>query len=127
MLAALAADAVLLVHFAFIVFVLAGGLLVLRIPSVAWLHLPAVAWAIFVEATGRVCPLTSIEHHLRAATGTRGDGGDFLWRYLLHVIYPAGLTHEIQVVLALVVVAVNVAVYAAWLARCSRIRRTALR
>jgi uncharacterized protein DUF2784 len=122
MLANFAADTVLLVHVAFIVFVLAGGLLVLRIPSLAWLHLPAVAWAIFVEATGRICPLTYVENHLRATAAMNGDAGDFLWRYLLRVIYPAGLTHETQMMLALIVVAINVAVYAAWLAHRARAR-----
>jgi hypothetical protein len=115
MLAHLAADAVLVVHAGFIAFVVLGGVLVWRVPSLAWLHLPAVAWATFVEATGRICPLTHIENHLRHVAGEAGYGVDFVSHYLLHAIYPAGLTRELQLGLALFVVAINLAVYAGWL------------
>jgi hypothetical protein len=125
MLAHLAADAVLLIHFGFIVFVLIGGLLVLRVPALAWLHLPAIAWAVFVEATARICPLTYVENALRAQAGLAGYGGDFLGHYLLRLIYPAGLTPGTQLVLALIVVAVNVAIYARLIRRWTR-RPTAL-
>ena len=83
MFAHVAADAVLLIHFGFIVFVLLGGLLVLRVPALAWLHLPAIAWAVFVEATARICPLTYVENALRAKAGLAGYRGDFLSHYLL--------------------------------------------
>lgn len=124
MLAHLAADVVLLAHFAFIVFVVIGGLLVLRLPRFAWLHVPAIAWAVFVEATGRICPLTYVENAFRAHAGLAGYGGDFLSHYLLQLIYPAGLTRATQLLLALIVVGVNAAVYARWFAR-RRARRAA--
>ena|SRR6185437_6422628 len=127
MLARIAADAVLAVHLAFIVFVLIGGVLVWRVPALAWLHLPAIAWAIFVEATGRLCPLTPLENHLRIASGDVGFGGDFVSHYLLRLIYPEGLTRAVQIALALVVVAVNVAAYSRWLMRKRSVRRSAMR
>lgn len=126
MLARLAADAVLLAHLAFIVFVLIGGILVWRIPSLAWLHAPAIAWAVFVEAAGRICPLTPLENRLRLASGEAGYGGDFVSHYLLRLIYPEGLTRAVQIALVLVVVAVNVAVYSRWLLRKRTAQRSAM-
>jgi hypothetical protein len=126
MLVRLAADAVLLAHLAFIVFVLIGGILVWRIPKLAWLHLPAIAWAIFVEATGRICPLTPLENGLRLASGEAGYGGDFVSHYLLRLIYPQGLTRDVQIALMLVVVAVNVAVYSRGLLRKRGARHSAM-
>jgi hypothetical protein len=126
LVAHVAAVAVLLLHFGFIVFVLLGGLLVLRVPALAWLHLPAIAWAVFVEATARICPLTYVENALRAKAGLAGYRGDFLSHYLLRLIYPAGLTPATQGVLALIVVAVNAAIYARWFARRQQRRRAAM-
>jgi hypothetical protein len=111
----LAADAVLVAHLAFIVFVLAGGLLVLRRPIWAAWHLPAVAWGAVAELTATVCPLTPLENSLRRAAGAAGYAGGFIEHYILPLIYPAGLTPHVQIVLGLVVLLVNVPVYAlAW-------------
>ena len=105
------ADLVVVIHALFILFVLAGGLLVLRWRWVAWLHLPAVTWAVLLEVNGWLCPLTPLEQHLRqAAHGTAYPGG-FIEHYLLPLIYPAGLTREIQLYLAIIVVVVNILVY----------------
>lgn len=109
----LAADGVLLLHLAFVVFALLGGLLVLRWPWLATLHLPAAAWATFIELSGRLCPLTGLENSLRERAGDAGYAGGFVEHYLLPVLYPAGLTREVQLALAGVVVAVNAAVYVA--------------
>lgn len=121
MLARIAADGVLVLHLAFIVFALLGGLLVLRWRRVALVHVPAVAWAAFVELSHSICPLTSIENRLRAAAGLSGYAGDFVDHYLTGVIYPAGLTRPIELLLASVVILVNVAIYGAMLT--SRRRR----
>ena len=111
----LAADAVLVVHLAFIVFVLAGGVLVLRRGLWAAVHLPAVAWGAFAELTGTICPLTPLENSLRRSAGAAGYDGGFIENYLIPLIYPASLTPRVQVVLGLVVLAINVPVYAlAW-------------
>jgi hypothetical protein len=120
--ASLGADLVVLIHFAFILFVVAGGLLVLQRPRVAWLHLPVVAWGAGIELIGWVCPLTPLENALRRAAGEAGYSGGFIEHYLLPLIYPAGLTREIQLALGLFVLLVNAVIYGivAW-----RLRRHA--
>ncbi|MCY1212328.1 hypothetical protein D9M68_120670 [compost metagenome] len=108
------ADLVVIVHGLFILFVVAGGLLALRWPRVAWLHLPAAAWGVLIEWSGWICPLTPLENTLRQAAGQAGYSGGFVERYLLPLIYPAGLTPAVQLWLGLVVLVVNGAVYALW-------------
>jgi hypothetical protein len=119
----LGAETVLLVHFAFIAFVLFGALLALRWQWVVVAHLPAAAWGFFVEMTGRICPLTYAENYLRNRAGESGYSQGFIEHYLLPVIYPAGLTQHIQFVLAGIVVAINVLAYG-WLLR-RRLRSSA--
>jgi hypothetical protein len=120
MLYRVAADAILVVHFAFVLFALLGALIVLRLPLLAWLHLPVVAWAAFVEFTGRVCPLTPLEVTLRQAAGDAGYASDFLEHYVVGVLYPEGLTRDLQVLLGAAVVLVNVAIYSAVLLHSRR-------
>lgn len=114
MLLRLAADALVLLHLAFILFVLGGGLLLLRWPRLAWLHLPAVAWGATVEFFHLLCPLTPWENQLRRAAGQAGYDGGFVEHYLIPLIYPAGLTAQLQLWLGAVVLLVNGAVYG-WL------------
>jgi hypothetical protein len=106
------ADAVLVLHFAFIAFALLGGLLVVRWPRLAWVHLPAAAWAAGIAFFGGICPLTPLENRLRAAGGETGYAGGFIEHQLEALIYPGWLTREIQVALGVVVLAVNLAAYA---------------
>lgn len=106
------ADAVLVLHLAFVVFVVLGGLLVLRRPRVAWVHLPAAVWGIAIEFGGWVCPLTPLENRLRELAGESTDRGDFIARHLLPVIYPEGLTREAQLALGLAALVGNGAIYA---------------
>ena len=108
----LLADGVLFLHFLFIAFVLGGGLLVMRWPRLAWLHLPAVVWGVVVEMMAWICPLTPLENHLRMLAGTGAYSGDFIQRYCLPIIYPAGLTPQIQWVIAGIVLIVNGVIYA---------------
>jgi NADH:ubiquinone oxidoreductase subunit H len=110
----LAAEVVLLFHLAFMVFVISGAAAVARWPWLSVVHVPAAVWGCFVEVTGRVCPLTSAENYLRIKGGELGYTESFIEHYLLAIIYPIGLTREIQFVLAAMVVASNVAIYA-WL------------
>ncbi|HXX83574.1 MAG TPA: DUF2784 domain-containing protein [Casimicrobiaceae bacterium] len=110
-----AAAAVLLLHAAFVLFAVFGGLLAWRWRWVAWLHLPAVAWAAFVEFTGRVCPLTPLENALRREAGETAYRGDFIGNYVGSLLYPEGLTPPMQALLGVAVVAINVAIYAAML------------
>lgn len=119
----LLADAVVVVHLLFIAFALAGGALVLRWPHVAWLHLPAVVWAAYVEFTGTICPLTPLENALRGRAGQTGYGGGFVEHYVIPLIYPPGLTPSIQYVIGAGVIAVNIAFYFAAWARRARTSR----
>ena len=107
----LLADLVLIVHLAFVVFVLCGGLLVLRWRWIAWLHLPAAVWGAVVEFIGWICPLTPLENWLRAQGGEFADEHDFTARYLLPILYPGDLTRNLQLLLGTVVVVLNAAVY----------------
>jgi len=105
------ADLVLVVHLAFVVFVLYGGLLILKWRWIAWLHLPAAVWGAVVEFTGWICPLTPLEVWLRAQGGETSYSSDFIAQYLLPVLYPVDLTRGIQLLLGTVVVVLNAAVY----------------
>lgn len=105
------ADMVLLAHLVFIVFALAGGLLLLRWPRLIWLHIPAMMWAVFVEVTARVCPLTPLENYFRELAGGNAYQGAFIERYLLPLLYPAGLTPAIQLLLAGAIVVLNAIIY----------------
>ncbi|HEX5759709.1 MAG TPA: DUF2784 domain-containing protein [Thermoanaerobaculia bacterium] len=107
----LAADAVLVVHAGFVLFVVLGGLLVLRWPRAAWAHLPAAAWGAAIEFLGWTCPLTPLENDLRRLGGQAGYPGGFIQHYIVALLYPGGLTPSLQVALGLFVVAVNLAVY----------------
>lgn len=111
MLYRVAADSLVLFHLCFILFVLFGGLLALKCRPVMWLHLPAAAWGVAVEVFHLPCPLTRWENLLRHLAGQDGYGGGFVEHYILTLIYPAGLTPNIQWVLAAVVLLINIAVY----------------
>lgn len=108
------ADLTVGLHLAFVVFVVLGGLVALRRPRAAWLHLPAALWGILVEYAGWICPLTPLEQWLRLLAGEAGYGGGFVEHYLLPVLYPAGLGRPSQWLLGTLVLAINVAVYG-WL------------
>jgi len=111
MLYGVLADLVVILHLAFVVFVLFGGLLALRWRRVRWLHLPAVAWGAAVEFGGWICPLTPLEIWLRMQGGESGYSSDFIEHYILPLLYPADLTREVQIVLGAMVVAINLAIY----------------
>lgn len=107
-------DIVVIIHAAFILFVVAGGLLVWRWRWLCWIHLPAVAWAVLLEFSGMTCPLTPLELLLRDKAGLAGYGTGYVEHYLWPLIYPDGLTREHQMLLGALVLAVNVAVYWRW-------------
>ncbi|WP_394233744.1 DUF2784 domain-containing protein [Pseudomonas anguilliseptica] len=108
---AVAADAVVVVHLLFILFVVLGGLLVWRWREVVWLHVPAALWGVLVALMRWPCPLTPLEHSLRAAAGQAGYSVGFVEHYLLPIIYPAGLTPQIQIGLGLFVLLLNGLIY----------------
>lgn len=119
MISGLLADAVVVVHALFVLFVAGGGFAALRWRRVAWLHVPAAVWGALIELFGWVCPLTPLENWLRARAGGAGYEGGFIEQYLLPALYPGGLTREIQVALGVLVVVVNGAIYAWLLSRRS--------
>ncbi len=118
----LSADLVLIIHLAFIIFVMLGGFLVLLRPRLMWLHLPAVVWGTLSEFLGVFCPLTPLETTLRKLGGGSGYEGDFIEHYITAVIYPSGLTHGIQVALGFGALLLNIAIYGYWLLRKRRSR-----
>ena len=107
----LAADAVLILHLAFVLFVTFGGLLLWRAPRVAWLHVPAFLWGTTVELSAFDCPLTQLENQLLQAGGGTGYEDAFIAHYLLPLLYPVGLTQEFQIGLGVAVLAVNGLLY----------------
>lgn len=124
MMAGIAAEAVVLLHFLFILFALLGGLLALRWPRIMYVHIPAALWGMVVEWAGWLCPLTPLEQALRRAAGEQSYEGGFIENYLWPLIYPEGLTREIQLALGVVVLVTNIAIYALVFARL-RARRVA--
>jgi len=117
---AVAADAVLVLHLAFIAFAAGGGLLVAWRPRIAWLHLPALAWATWIVASHGLCPLTPLENALRQRAGEGGYASGFIDHYLMPLIYPPGLTPAMQNWIALVLVASNTLLYGWALLRSRR-------
>ncbi|HQR47999.1 MAG TPA: DUF2784 domain-containing protein [Steroidobacteraceae bacterium] len=107
----LLADLVLLLHAAFVLFVVLGALLVLRWPRVAWAHVPAALWGACIEFAGWICPLTPLENHWRRLAGEEGYAGGFVEHYVFPVLYPDGLTRNAQLVLGALVLLINVAAY----------------
>jgi hypothetical protein len=106
-----AADAILVTHFAFVLFAVLGAFLVLRWPRLAWLHIPAVVWAAFVEFSGTICPLTPLEVILRRQAGEAGYASGFIEHYVVSLLYPEGLARDTQTMLGAIVVVINAAIY----------------
>lgn len=108
----LLADLVVILHGVFVLFVVFGGLLVLRRRRWAWLHVPAFLWGAWIQFTGGICPLTPLENHFRTRGGLAVYRGDFLDRYLMPLLYPEYLTRELQIGLGLFVLLINAGIYA---------------
>ena len=120
-----AADFVLILHFGFVLFVVCGGLLVLRWPRMAWVHIPVALYGAIIEFVGFVCPLTPLEIWFRQHGGEAGYRGGFIEHYVTAMIYPSGLTRAIQLWLGAGVLLLNGIVYGIWLARRWAHRRNA--
>lgn len=118
------ANVVLILHGAFIAFVVLGGLLVLWKPRLLWLHLPALAWGAAVVSMGWVCPLTPLENQLRSMAGQQGYDGGFIDHYLVSLIYPEGLTRPAQMLLAALLIIGNALIYTTVYRRIVRARRS---
>jgi Protein of Unknown function (DUF2784) len=118
------ADAVLLVHLCFVLFVGLGSVLALRWPKLAWVHLPALAWGAWIEFSGWICPLTPLEVSLRQRGGEAGYAGGFIDHYVSAWMYPEGLTRTTQVTIGVILCVVNTGIYGYLLYRNGRKRRT---
>lgn len=105
------ADLIVALHFGFVVFVVLGGLLVLRWRRLLWVHVPAAVWGVLIEFFGWICPLTPLENHLRQLGGEVGYSGGFIQHYIVGVLYPERLTRGTQVILGLLVLGLNAIVY----------------
>jgi hypothetical protein len=114
------ADVTVLLHVAFVVFVVLGGLLAARWPRLAWVHLPAAAWGAWVELAGWVCPLTPLENWLRTQAGGSAYTSGFIEHVLVPLLYPAALSRELQHALGVLVLLVNGVVYAVVVRRLAR-------
>jgi hypothetical protein len=107
----LLADFAVVVHALFVLFVVGGGLAVLRWPRLAWLHLPAAVWGGVIEIKGWICPLTHLENHFRHLGGEAGYAGSFVAQYIEPILYPSGLTARAQIFIGLGVLALNAVLY----------------
>jgi hypothetical protein len=105
------ADLVLVLHLAFVAWVVLGGLLVLRWPRLMWIHVPAVLWGVAIEFIGFVCPLTPLEVWLREQGGEIPYAGDFIAHYITELLYPHGLTRALQILLGFLALLPNAATY----------------
>lgn len=117
------ADLLVVLHLGFAAFVVFGGFLAWKWRWVILAHLPALAWGLWVEASGRICPLTPLENHLRRLAGEAGYRGGFLDHYVVSILYPPGLTRLDQWMFAALLLALNIAAYGGLLGRHRRLRR----
>lgn len=121
-MSAFLADAIVIIHFAFIVFAAAGAWLALWWRWIPWVHVPCAAWAAYVVLSGTLCPLTPMELALRYKAGEAGYSGGFIEHYILPIIYPPGLTREVQMLLGVIVVMLNAIAYAMVIRRWTKRR-----
>ena len=105
------ADLVVVIHLGFVIFAVLGAVLIIWRRWIIWLHLPGLLWAVWIEITGGICPLTPLENWFRTKGGQGGYEGNFVAAYLLPVLYPAGLTRNVQFIIAMMIIVINVAIY----------------
>ena len=108
----LAADIILIIHFAFILFVIFGALLFFVTTKIIFIHLPALIWGLYIELTHSICPLTYLENWLlqKANLTTYSEG--FIQYYLVPIVYPTNLTKDIQIYLGIGLIVINIVIYA---------------
>ena len=111
------ADAVVLFHFSFVLFVVLGGFLLRRWPRLVYLHVPIAVWGVLIEFAGWICPLTPLENHLRMLGGEAGYEGGFIDHYIIPVLYPGDLTRTLQYVLGIFALLINILAYALYFRR----------
>ncbi len=107
----LISDFIVLIHFGFILFVILGGLLVIKWKKFIWLHLPAASWGALIEFFGWLCPLTTLENQLRRNNDSEVYLNGFVEQYIIPLIYPEELTRDIQTILGVAVIVINLLIY----------------
>ena len=110
MLARVLADLVLVLHLAFVLFIILGGLLALRWRALLYVHLPTLVWGVLVQCFFFICPLTALENWLRRLGGQAGYEGGFIEHYILMLLYPR-ISYSFQAMLGLVLIIINLVVY----------------
>jgi hypothetical protein len=122
----IAADLVVLIHFAFVLFVALGGFLVIRWRRLGWTHLPIAVYGTVIEFVGFICPLTPLENSLRRRGGESGYTGGFVEEYVIRILYPEGLTRRVEIILGVAVIVLNAIAYAFVMRRWSETRKADL-
>jgi len=112
MLSKILADIVLLLHFAFVLFAVLGGISVFYRRSLAWLHLPVVLWSAVINLAGWICPLTPLENYFRAQAGQSGYEGGFIQHYIEPLVYPGGMPRNFELIAGISILVGNGLVYA---------------
>lgn len=107
----LLSDFVIIFHSAFVLFVIFGGLLLFWKRKIVWIHLPCAFWGAFVEFSGKICPLTPLEMLFRVKGGLQAYRGSFVEHYIIPILYPVGLTRNIQIILGSIVIIINATIY----------------
>jgi len=113
MIAKLIADSLTVIHFGFILFVVLGGIPVLKWRKFFWFHIPCVLWGTIIELTGWICPLTPLEIYFREKAGIAGYKGGFIDHYIIPLVYPQGLTRNTQIMLGIALLVINLCIYGA--------------
>ena len=114
------AELTVLLHFLFVAFVVIGGFAVLRWPKLIYLHLLALAWGVYIELSGGICPLTPLENHFRQLAGMDIYQGGFINHYIMPILYPRGLTHDMQIRIGIGLIVLNVVIYTIFIYRQRR-------
>ena len=105
------ADIVVCFHFAFVLFVIFGGLIYYFWSNVPYLHLPAVFWGLWIELSGSVCPLTPLENWLVLNAGSSDVRSSFIEQYITQFLYPTGLDQNFKYYLAIGLAIFNLIIY----------------
>ena len=105
------ANLTLIIHLNFILFVIFGGLLYFKFSKIIYIHVPALLWGIYMELTNSICPLTYLENWFLNKSGLTTYPDDFMRNYLFPIIYPKGLTADIQIYLGIILIAINILIY----------------
>ena len=116
----LLSDFIVIFHFAFVLFVIFGGLLLFWKRKIVWIHLPCAFWGAFVEFSGKICPLTPLEIWFRVQGGAEAYKGGFIEHYILQIVYPPDLTRDTQTTLGAIVIVVNFVIYGVFIYRLMR-------